>query len=176
MLTDKAIRAAKAGPKPRKLFDGGGLHLLVTPAGGKLWRLKYRHAGKEQQLAIGKYPDVSLADARIAREEAKLVLRRGEDPSATKRLKAKIGAERESAETFEAVARDWHSRVKARWAEHHGADVLSSLNRLVFPSLGALRVNAITPPLALAVIREIEQRHGGETARKVRQRMSAVFV
>jgi integrase len=175
-LTDKAIRATKAGAKPLKLFDGGGLHLLVTPAGGKLWRLKYRIGGRENQLAIGRYPAVSLADARIAREEARAALRSGQDPGAAKRLKAQLGAAKGAAETFEALARDWHARNRPKWAQRHGVDVLGSLERLVFPAIGGLHVNAVTPPLALAVIRQVEQNQGGETARKMRQRMSAVFV
>lgn len=173
-LTDKTIRAAKPGLKPLKLFDGYGLHLLVTPAGGKLWRLKYRIAGREKQLAIGRYPDVSLAEARIARDEAKAVLRSGQDPGAAKRLNAQLGSM--PPETFEALARDWHERTRRKWSDQHSELILRSLERLVFPAIGSLHINAITPPLALAVLRNIEQNHGGETAHRVRQRMSAVFV
>lgn len=174
-LTDKAIRAVKPGLRPAKLFDAGGLHLLVTPAGGKLWRWRYRVGGREKQLAIGRYPEISLADARIARDEAKAALRSGQDPSTTKRLQA-LSAASVATETFEAIARDWHARTRAKWSEGHAALILNRLGRLVFPPLGGLHINAITPPLALAVIRQIEEHSGGETARRVRQIMSAVFV
>jgi transposase InsO family protein len=71
-LSDTACRKAKASPKPMKFSDGGGLYLLVTPTGGKLWRLKYRHGGKERLLALGSYPDISLAKARALRDEARV--------------------------------------------------------------------------------------------------------
>jgi integrase len=169
-LTDREVKAAKPREKAFKLADSGGLHLLVTPAGGRLWRLKYRFGGKEKQLALGVYPDVSLADAREGREKAKASLRKGQDPSFAK----KFGPV--PSENFEAVAREWHTRSRPAWTERHATDVLTSLERLVFPALGNHRVSDITPPMALAVLRNVEQNHGGETARRVRQRMSAVFV
>lgn len=169
-LTDKEVRAAKPAEKSYKLADAGGLHLLVTPAGGKLWRLKYRIAGREKQLSLVKYDDVSLADAREARDRAKAALRRGVDPGVVKRLGPAPD------ETFEAVARAWHGRTKTKWTERHAGDVLGSLERLVFPKIGPLRISDIGPPEALAVLRAIETGHGGETANRVRQRMSAVFV
>ena len=85
-LTDIAIRQAKATEKPFKLSDGGGLHLLVTPTGGKLWRLAYRFDGKQRQLAFGGYPEVTLKDSRARRDAAKETLAAGVDPGA----KAKI--------------------------------------------------------------------------------------
>jgi integrase len=169
-LTDKEVKAAKPAQKPYKLADGGGLHLLVTPAGGRLWRLKYRVAGREKQLAFGAYPDVSLADAREARDKAKAALRRGTDPGLMKRL----GPAPE--ETFEAVARAWHERTKSTWTARHAEDVLTSLERLVFPKIGPIRVSDLGAPEVLAVLRAIEQNNGGETANRIRQRMSAVFV
>jgi integrase len=169
-LTDKAIRAAQPKPKAYKIADGGGLHLLMTPAGGKLWRLKYRTAGREKQIALGAYPGVSLADARDGRDKAKADMRAGRDPG----LARKFGSAPD--ETFEAVAREWHARTKAGWTDRHAGDVLGSLERLVFPAMGPHRVAEITVPMVLAVMREIEGRHGCETARRVRQRASAVFV
>jgi integrase len=173
-LTDREVKAAKAREKPYKMGDSGALFLLVTPTGGKLWRFKYRFGGKAKQLALGAYPAVSLAAARIKRDDAKAALREARDPAAAKRLAARLGVA--PAETFEALARDWHARNKHIWTERHAGDVLGSLERLVFSAIGSLHVNAITPPLALAALRQIEQNHGGETARRVRQRMSAVFV
>lgn len=174
-LTDREVRAAAARERPYKLADGGGLHLLVTPAGGKLWRFKYRLGGREKQLAFGAYPEVSLRDARDRRDEARATLRAGRDPSREKTLSRRMAALAE-AQSFEALARTWHAQQKALWTERHAADVLGSLERLVFPVLGPVHVNDVTAPLALGVLREVEEKHGGETAHRVRQRMSAVFV
>ena len=102
MLTEKAVQAAKAADKPEKLFDGGGLYLLVNPQGSRLWRLKYRIHGKEKLLAIGAYPDVSLKRAREKRDEARRLLADGIDPSAQRKAE-KLA----DANTFEAIAREW---------------------------------------------------------------------
>jgi Arm DNA-binding domain len=130
-LTDKEVKATKPGTKAFKLADGGGLHLLVTPAGGKPWRMKYRFGYREKQLALGRHADVSLADAREGRDAAKAALRKCQDPGFVK----KFGPA--PAENFEAAAREWHARTKARWTDRHAADVLTSLERLVFRALGA---------------------------------------
>ena len=174
MLTDAAARAAKPKERAYKLTDGGGLHLFVTPAGGKLWRLRYGFGGKEKLLSFGPYPEVGLAQAREARGAAKALLRTGRDPMLEK--KARRAAAHDAAGTFEAIARDWHARQAPTWTERHAADVLESLERDVFPSLGALPIGNITPPMVLATLRPIEARPAAETARRVRQRMSAVFV
>jgi hypothetical protein len=175
VLTDKAVKSVRSEPKPRKLFDGAGLFLLVTPAGSKLWRQKYRYAGKEKQLALGTYPKIGLREARERSEAARKLLASGGDPGAAKQAAKRFGLAVQ-AETFEAVARDWHTRQTPGWTERHAEDVLGSLERLVFPAIGALRLTDITPPLVLNVVRAIETRSGGETARRVRQRISAVFV
>jgi integrase len=175
MLTDTACRKAKPAEKPYKLTDGGGLHLYVTPAGGKHWRCRYEFGGKEKLLSIGPYPGVSLADARTAREDAKATLRDGRDPSVAKKLdKAKVA--NNDAVTFEAVAREWHTLNKPRWTPVHASDVLRSLERDVFADLGALPIREIHAPVVLKTLRKIEARPAIETARRVRQRMSEVFV
>jgi len=102
-LSDTAIRALKPRARPFKLSDDGGLFLAVTPTGGKLWRLKYRHAGKEKLLAIGRYPDVSLKEARAKRDAARKLLAAGQDPSVEKK-KAALAAKLGAANTFKAVA------------------------------------------------------------------------
>ena len=105
-LTDTAIKKAKPGAKPVKLSDGRGLYLLVSQAGSKLWRWKYRFLGKEKVMALGAYPDVSLAQAREGLDKARKVLAGGSDPMAVR--KADKAATRASAEnSFEAVARIW---------------------------------------------------------------------
>ncbi|MDI7923381.1 tyrosine-type recombinase/integrase [Ferirhizobium litorale] len=175
MLTDTQIKKAKPAEKPFKLSDAGGLHLYVTPAGGKLWRLKYRFGGKEKLLSIGPYPAVSLLDARTARDDAKSVLRQGKDPGVAKKLQ-RLVVTKASADTFEIVAREWFELNKVKWVDHHAGDVIRSLEVDVFPHVGHIPIREIKAPEVLAVLRLIEKRPAVDTARRVRQRMSAVFV
>jgi integrase len=175
MLTDAQIRKAKAAKKSYKLTDGAGLHLYVTPAGGKLWRLRYEFERKEKLLSIGPYSVVGLADAREAATNAKRLLREGRDPAVEKRLR-RLGVITGGRTTFEAIAREWHELNKGHWVEVHANDVLHSLERDVFPDLGATPIKDITPINVLSVLRKIEDRSAVETARRIRQRLSAVFV
>lgn len=105
-LSDTVIRSTKPGAKPSKLSDEKGLFLLVQPSGGKLWRLKYRFAGKEQKLSLGRYPDVSLKEARRRRDEARTIIAAGTDPAAVKR-EAKLEAQADVADSFAAVADEY---------------------------------------------------------------------
>ena len=118
-LTDVANRQAKPGPKQYKLADGAGLYLLVTPAGGKLWRLKYRVAGKEKLMAFGAYPDVSLAEARKRRDEAREQIAASKDPSREKR-RAKVRQQAEAINTFAIISAEYCAKRKkdgqAGWA------------------------------------------------------------
>lgn len=175
MLTDAKVRSAKPRPKSYKLVDANRMFLLVTPSGGKLWRWNYYYDGKQKSMAFGAYPAVSLADARAKRDEAHGALSEGHDPSVAKKLKIEANLEA-GRQTFEKVAREWHENAKAQWAKIHAADIIRSLERDVFPTIGALPIAQLTPPLVLAVLREIEVRGAVETAKRVRQRISAVFV
>jgi integrase len=169
-LTDTAIRKAKPTKKPFKRFDERGLFLLVTPAGGKLWRFKYRFAGKEKLLALGNYPDVSLAAARDRRDDARKRVAAGIDPSQERR------ALREKTEdTFEAVAREWFDKFKPQWTAGHQRTVLSRLEQNLFPLIGGNPVREITAPDVLRALRRVEARGANETARRVRQIASQVF-
>ncbi|HHN3351788.1 TPA: Arm DNA-binding domain-containing protein, partial [Pseudomonas aeruginosa] len=114
-LTDSAIKAAKPAAKPYKLSDSQGLYLLINPNGSKLWRLKYRMAGKEKLLSFGTYPTVTLLQARRRRDEAKLLLSEGKDPS-VERQAERINKQNESL-TFESLAREWHAYRSPRWAK-----------------------------------------------------------
>lgn len=175
MLTDTQIRKASSAAKAYKLTDGGGLYLYVSSAGGKLWRLKYRYMGKEKLLSLGKYPMVTLAKARQERDLAKEALRAGRDPALEKkRIMAGIAADAEN--TFEKIAREWHGLQKSNWTERHSDDVLHSLERDIFPDLGQIPIKKLTAPLVLAALRKIEARPALETARRARQRISAVCV
>jgi integrase len=170
MLTDAAIRKAKPSQKQRKMFDSRGLFLLVTPAGGKLWRLKYRFDGREKLLALGAYPDVPLSAARDRREEARRVIAAGIDPSERRR------AEKEaSGATFELIAREWCAKFGAQWSASHAETVLSRLEQNIFPYLGRKVTREITAPEILDSLRRIERRGANETARRVRQICGQVF-
>jgi integrase len=175
MLTDTACRSAKPKDRAYKLADAKGLYLYVTPTGFRSWRWKYRFAGIEKRLTFGAYPEVSLAKARQKRDEAAGLIRDGVDPGIARKQKAAAIAV-ETQNTFEIVARHWHATHTLRWGKVHAADVLNSLERDVFPQLGKMPITSITPPLVLEVIRKIEARPAVETAHRVRQRMSAVFV
>lgn len=175
MLSDAKVRAAKPRPKSYKLSDANRLYLLVTPSGGKLWRYSYYYDGKQKTLAFGAYPQLSLSDARLKRDEAASHLAEGHDPNVVKKLK--IEAVIEAARlTFEKVAREWFENAKAQWASIHAGDVIRSLERDVFPTIGALPIGQLTPPLVLAVLREIEARGSIETAKRVRLRIFATLL
>lgn len=119
-LSDVTIRNAKPGAKPVRIFDGGGLYLEVTPSGGRLWRLKYRFGGKEKVLALGKYPEVGLKDARERRDEARKLLANEVDPAENRKQQKAAKAER-AANSFEAVAREWIAKNTPTWAATHTA-------------------------------------------------------
>lgn len=175
VLTDTKIRKAAPAEKDYKLADEKGLFLLVRPSGGKLWRLKYRIAGKEKLLSFGAYPDISLAAARNARDEARSLIAKGVDPAEEKKRAART--EKAKAEhTFESVAREWHNLNKDRWVAVHQNDVIHSLERDVFPKLGPRPIADIEAHDVLDVLHKVERRGAIETAKRLRQRISGVFV
>ncbi|MGB5232968.1 MAG: integrase arm-type DNA-binding domain-containing protein [Desulfoprunum sp.] len=172
-LTDTKIRTIKATEKAQKLFDGGGLFLHVSPTGGKLWRLKYRFGGIEKLLSIGTYPQISLADARQQREQALAMIAKGVDPSDTK--KAQKAASTEETETFEVIAREWHTKFSPSWASSHGNKIIRRLELYVFPWLGKRPIKSITAPELLSVLRRIEAKGTLETAHRTQQNCGQVF-
>lgn len=165
-LIDLKIKKAKPSDKPRKLADGGGLFVLVTPAGGKLWRLKYRFGGKEKLLAFGAYPEVTLARARELRDDAKRALADGIDPGALRKIN-KAHAAACAANSFEVVARSWFAKAYADKAETTRTKTLTRLEQDVFPWIGARPVSEITAADVLDVIRRVEQRGAIDLARRV---------
>ncbi|MCV0396994.1 MAG: integrase arm-type DNA-binding domain-containing protein [Rhizobiaceae bacterium] len=173
MLTATQVKAAKRAEKPYKLTDGGGLHLFVSNAGSKLWRYRYEIRGKERLLSLGSYPDMSLLDARKARDEARDTLKAGRDPVAVKKLR-KLELATSGDHTFDVIATEWYELQKPTWVDRHAHDVLVSLEQDIFPSLRGVPIGDIAEPQVLAVIRAVERR-SKETARRVRQRMEAVF-
>ena len=164
MLTDIAIKTAKPQDRPLKIFDGGGLFVMINPNGSKLWRLKYRHQGKERLASFGAYPIVSLKDARLKRDEFKKRLASGEDP-----LSSNKGA------TFETAARDFVARQAQRLKPRYRRDTLRRLELNVFPDLGHLPIATIEAPDLLRVLRKIEARGSFEMAARVRATCSQIF-
>lgn len=164
-LTDTAIRNAKPGAKPVKLFDERGLYLLVTPAGGKWWRFRYRFAGKEKLLSLGIYPDVALKAARDRRDDARRMVAEGIDPSENRKAQKTARTDR-AANSLEVVAREWYAKYSPTWVENHGNRILRRLERDIFPWIGGRPMAEITAPELLAVIRRIEARGALETAHR----------
>lgn len=164
-LTQKALEAAIRKRDRRKVYDERGMYLEVpaSPAASPRWRLKYRVAGREKLLALGLYPEVSLAEARERREDARRLLAQGIDPSAHR--KATRSAE---ADTFEAVAREWHAKHATTWAASHASRVLARLERFVFPYLGRQPVGSVKAADVLAVLQRVEKRGTIETAHRVK--------
>lgn len=174
-LTDLALRNAKPKEKAYKLFDGGGLHLVVNPNGSRLWRLAYRFAGKPKQLAFGPYPTVSLADARQKREDAKKLLLDGRDPSAARKLD-KINAAISEGNTFENLAAEYMARLAAREsAPATIAKVKWLLEGLAGPALGKRPIAEITPVEILALLQQVERSGRRESARRLRSTIGSVF-
>jgi integrase len=175
-LTDTACKNAKCPPdKARARFsDSGGLYLEVMPTGGKHWRWKYRHGGKEKRLALGSYPMVPLSKARRDRDDARDVLKSGRDPVGVKK-DAKLAERVKMENTFEAVARSWFDHWKGPRTERHSEYVMRRLEADVFPDLGTMPVADITAPKLLAVAKKIEKRGALDIAKRMLQTCSQIF-
>ena len=172
MLTDTAARNARPGPKDYKLADAGGLYLFVTTKGHRSWRWKFRINGKEKRLVLGAYPVVGLKAAREARDAAKSVLKEGRDPAAGRRRGLVVPS---AGRTFEDVATEWFEHSQDRWKPVHADDVITSMKRDLFPSLGAMALSDVNAPTLLATLRQVEARGAIETAHRLRQRAERVF-
>ena len=170
-LTDAQLRKLAT---PGKHFDGKGLYLELTPAGGKYWRMKYRHGGKEKRLAFGVYPEIGLKDARELAAVARKALDDGSDPGALKKA-GKVKAAHESANTLEAVAADWFAHQAARWDKTTFERIRASLAADVFPVLGARPMASIKPGEVMAVVKKVEARGAGDQAGRVLQRVKSMY-
>ncbi|MFZ6758121.1 tyrosine-type recombinase/integrase [Undibacterium sp. Ji50W] len=173
-LTEIQPRTAKPKEKPYKLTDGGGLYLLIKPDGSKYWRMGYRFEGTERLLSFGKYPEISLADARRRRSEARAKINSGIDPSQAKRIE-KINRATANANTFEAVAREWHTNKLETWQTRTAANVLHRLEKDVFPLIGKHPIAEIKAPIMLDVLRQIEKRGALDMAKRQGQVCSQIF-
>jgi integrase len=170
-LSDVRVRNVKPGKKDVKLFDGGGLFLLVRKSGGKLWRFKYRFDGKEKLLSFGAYPEITLANARLKREEARQQIADGIDPATVKQIQE----DNQPQETLEQIAREWHERFSPQWAKKTAKKILGQLELNVFPFLGNKPIAEIKAPEVLAMLRRIEARGAAYTAHRVRGTCGQIF-
>lgn len=170
-LTDIKVRTAKPTDKQYKLTDGSGMHLLVHPNGSKYWRLQYRFGGKQKMLALGVYPEVSLADARARRDEARKLLANSIDPG-DKKKNDKV--EQEEARTFEQLAIEWHATNK-KWSEEHSRRVLKSLEDNLFPAIGKRNIAELKTRDLLAPIKAVEMSGRLEIASRLQQRTTAIM-
>lgn len=154
-LTHIACKNAKPKDKAYKLADGFGLYLEVSPTGSKYWRMKYRFQGKEKRLAFGVFPEKGLNDARAARDEARKILARGEDPLDSKKQE-KLAKQLNYANNFEAIAREWHQQKAHTWQPEHAETILKRLETNIFPKIGKRPIKDITAPELLAAVKTLE--------------------
>ncbi|EAO2714043.1 tyrosine-type recombinase/integrase [Salmonella enterica subsp. enterica serovar Sandiego] len=173
-LTARQISTAKPTDKPYKLSDGGGLYLLVNPNGSRYWRMKYRYSGKEKLLSIGVYPDVTLAEARDKRTEAKRVLAAGDDPSEVKQA-AREAKNLAINNSFELLALEWHEHKKPNWSSGYADDIMEYLRKDIFPYIGKKAITDIKPITMLSVLKKMEERGVLDKLKKTRQACRQIF-
>src|ERR1700682_2825830 len=173
-LTSVAIRNARPRRTPYKLADEKGMYLLVNPDGSRYWRLKYRFGGKEKLLALGVCDDVTLAEARDARDAAKRLLRDKKDPGAVRKAD-KLQKKHATTNSFKAVAEEWIAKQRNVWELDHAHQVETSLKNNLFPEIGTRPIAEIDAPELLAALRKIEDRGAHEIRQRVQQRAGAVF-
>lgn len=167
-LNELQVSKAKSQEKAYKLFDGLGLSLLVTPKGGKLWRMRYHIDKKAYDMALGAYPDITLTVARQKRGEIRTAVANGINPLAESREAVRKGM------LFKPLALEWHQRFSSRWAESTRTQLLARLERDIFPFLGDRPASEITPPELLEVLRRIELR-SIETAHRMKISCGQIF-
>ncbi|MDR1612923.1 MAG: tyrosine-type recombinase/integrase [Planctomycetota bacterium] len=173
-LNDRGVANFKAASKAYKIFDGGGLYLIVYTTGGKAWRMAYRFGGKEKTLSFGLYPSVSLGMARKCRDKAKALLAQGIDPGERKKREKEIAGEL-TQNTFENVAKEWYETNKSRWSEKTIRIILSRLERYVFPAIGQKPLSELKAPDILAIARSVEARGAVHSAHRIMQYCNRIF-
>lgn len=175
-LSDIQVKKAQPKDKTFKLIDGGGLYLQVTPAGGKWWRFKYRFDGKEKLISFGTYPDISLAEARGRRQEARNLVAKGIDPSADRKAAKQERAELK-ANSIEVIAREWHKYMvdKKEWSKEHEITIMNRLNQDIFPWIGSKPITEVTAKEIKAILDRIRSRGVIETARRALTIMGQVY-
>ena len=173
-LTDLQLRNAKPGDKPYKMADGGGLYMEVRPTGKKLWRYRYRIAGKENIYAIGEYPRVTLSAARAERDNAKDAVRQGLHPAHLRRAERQQNIT-ESANTFEAIAREYAEQKARTWSDTYLDQFERAMDANVYPYIGSIPVRHINSQHILEIMRRMDKRGAAAYAIQVRQWCSAIF-
>ena len=173
-LSEAAVRQTKPKDKQFKLIDGNGLHLLIHPNGGRYWQFRYRFGGKEKSFSLGMYPEVGLRDARNGRDDARKVLRNGEDPSQLKKL-TKLRANAPVGSTLEEVAREWLDSRSQVYTPRYLKRVLQRLENDVFPTLGSQQIAELTPLEILQSLQKIEKRGAMTMARRIHQLLGQIF-
>lgn len=170
LLNVSKIKNAKPNDRDQYLKDGNNLWLLIKPNGSKLWRYKRTVTGKQIMRGLGKYPEVSLAEARDKCSEHNKLFAKGLDPLEMARQEAE-----QSKNTFEILAREWHGKQAPKWCESHSAKVLHRLEREIFPYIGNRPMNEIQPQDILRVLRIMENRRATDLAHRMHQIVSQVF-
>jgi integrase len=173
-LKATATKNAKPKEKPYKLYDEKGMYLLVSPTGSKCWRYKYRYVGKEKTLALGIYPDVSLANARAKRDEARSALANGIDPGEVRKVE-KLTRYLAAADSFEAVGREWFNQVMPDKSKSYRERTGRILKKDLYPVLGNRPISAITAPELLAALRRVESRGAIDIAHRAKQVAGQIF-
>jgi hypothetical protein len=173
-LTDVKIRQAKATDSALKLADTAGLYLEVKPNGSKLWRYRYRIAGRENLYAIGDYPSVSLADARKARDDARDLIKLGRHPAHARQTERtqQINA---NALTFKAIAEEWIAKKRSRWAPYYLLQIQRGMKKDIYPRIGRLPIRSVTAADVLAILDRATKRGAEVVALNLRQWCSQVF-
>lgn len=174
MLTDTAIKRVKPAATPYRITDGRGLFLWVTPAGGRLWRWKYRFQGINKLMTFGGYPDVSLADARERQADARKLLASGIDPMAQRKFEKTVWLEAE-ANSFRTIGALWFDHWKADKAASHVAATGARLEASVYPAIGSRPVTEIEPPEIVRMVKAIEGRGAADVAKRAMQTTSQIF-
>lgn len=173
-LSDVKVRNAKPQGKDYKLADGGGLFLLVTTTGGKLWRFRYQFGGMEKLLALGKYPITSISDARQRRDSAKQLLDKGIDPSINRKAE-RAARDETAANSFEKIAREWHGHKQSEWSPEHAATILTRMEKDIFPWIGSTPLTEVTAKDIKAVLDRVKSRGTIEAARRLLTITGQVF-
>jgi integrase len=180
-LTDLEVKNARPQERPFKLNDGKGLFLHISPPGKKTWRYRYKITGKESVVVIGEYPDMTLLSARVEGEAMRRKVKAGVNPSKERQAVKQAAVQEKEKEvqaainSFQNITYEWHEREKGSWSVGHSMAVMETLRADVFPAIGAIAVDRITPPMIMDILRAIEAREALVVAQKVLQRMTAVF-
>ena len=173
-LTNTTCKNLLALEKPKKYFDEKGLYLEVMPSGSKYWRLKYRFDKKEKRLAVGVYPEISLKEAREAREAARILIRNNIDPS-KKKQEEKKAKFTENSNSLETISRAWHESQSKGWTERHAKYVLRRLELDIFPTLGTKAINKIKPLDLLNALKQVEERGAIDIAKRLLQTTGQIY-